>query len=55
MTLSWSLSLLLLLLSLPFNVASGFSGEVVGVVDGDTVEVMHNGKAQRIPPVEKLL
>ena len=46
MRLSWSLSLLLF--SLPFSVASGFSGEVVGVLDGDTIEVMNNGKAERV-------
>lgn len=25
-----------------------FTGQVVGVLDGDTIEVLHNGKAQRI-------
>lgn len=25
-----------------------FTGEVVGVLDGDTIEVLHNGKAQRV-------
>ena len=25
-----------------------FTGEVVGVQDGDTIEVLHNGKAQRV-------
>ena len=25
-----------------------FTGEVVGVIDGDTIEVLHNGKAQRV-------
>lgn len=28
--------------------APAFTGEVVGVLDGDTIEVLHNGKAQRI-------
>lgn len=28
--------------------AVDFSGQVVGVLDGDTLEVLHNGKAQRI-------
>src|SRR5690242_13079713 len=28
--------------------ARSFTGEVVGVLDGDTIEVLHNGKAQRI-------
>ena len=27
---------------------SEFIGQVVGVVDGDTIDVMHNGKAQRV-------
>lgn len=33
-----------------FSVAPAFSftGEVVSVLDGDTIEVLHNGKAQRI-------
>jgi len=25
-----------------------FSGKVVGVIDGDTIDVLHNGKAERI-------
>ena len=25
-----------------------FTGQVVGVIDGDTIEILHNGKAQRI-------
>src|SRR6185312_10072976 len=25
-----------------------FTGEVVGVLEGDTIEVLHNGKAQRV-------
>ena len=28
--------------------ASPFTGEVVSVIDGDTVEVLHNGKAHRV-------
>jgi micrococcal nuclease len=48
MSSSWSLSVLLFILALPFSVASGFTGEVVGVLDGDTIEVLHNGKAQRV-------
>jgi endonuclease YncB( thermonuclease family) len=40
----------LLFLSLLFNVTEAlpFTGEVVGVIDGDTIEVLHNGKAQRV-------
>lgn len=43
------LPVLLLLFSLPSLVHSqSFSGQVVGVLDGDTIEVLHNGKAQRV-------
>ncbi len=28
--------------------ASTFAGEVVGISDGDTIRVMHNGRAERI-------
>ena len=28
--------------------AEPFIGKVVGVIDGDTIEVLHNGKAQRV-------
>ena len=28
--------------------AANFTGRVVGVVDGDTVDVLHNGKAERV-------
>ena len=45
---SWVLPILLLICSFPFSVASGFSGEVVGILDGDTIEVLHNGKAHHI-------
>ncbi len=40
----------ILILFVLFSVAPAFSftGEVVGVLDGDTIEVLHNGKAQRI-------
>lgn len=41
---------LLFVLSFPFDVALAFpfTGQVVGVLDGDTIEVLHNKKAQRI-------
>ena len=32
----------------PTPVVKEFSGEVVGVADGDTITVMHNGKGERI-------
>jgi len=28
--------------------AADFTGQVVGIVDGDTIDVMHNGKAKRV-------
>lgn len=39
---------LVLLLLFSRAEAFSFTGEVVGVLDGDTIEVLHNGKAQRI-------
>ena len=41
---------ILVVFLLLFGVAPVFSftGEVVGVLDGDTIEILHNGKAQRI-------
>ena len=30
--------------------ADNFSGHVVGVIDGDTIDVLHNGQAERIRP-----
>ena len=39
---------LLILLLFPLGWAHSFSGEVVSVLDGDTIEVMHHGKAERI-------
>ena len=32
----------------PYSSSADFSGQVVSVLDGDTIEVLHNGKAQRI-------
>jgi micrococcal nuclease len=41
--------LLIALCLLPGQVyAASFTGKLVKVLDGDTVEVMHNGKAERI-------
>jgi micrococcal nuclease len=28
--------------------AGEFAGQVVGVIDGDTIDVLHNGQAERI-------
>src|SRR5438445_4516950 len=32
----------------PFAHAEDFSGRVVGLTDGDTIKVLHNGRAERI-------
>ena len=40
--------LLFALLILPWPAFADFSGRVVGVTDGDTIKVMHNGKAEKI-------
>lgn len=42
------ITLVLLLFILSRAEAFAFTGEVVGVIDGDTIEVLHNGKAQRV-------
>ena len=44
----WAVFTLPVLLFLSHGSAHAFTGEVVGVIDGDTIEVMHNGKAQRV-------
>ena len=46
--LSASLGILLLLFTSTSGSAQDFSGSVVGVLDGDTFDVLHNGKAERI-------
>src|SRR5438105_4120602 len=43
-----ALSLTFSLLLLPALVLADFSGRVVGVTNGDTIKVMHNGKAEKI-------
>lgn len=45
---TWSLALLLLVCLPSFSVASDFSGRVVAVLDGDTIEVLHNRTTTRI-------
>jgi micrococcal nuclease len=42
------LSLLFLLVLPSFSIASDFSGRVIAILDGDTIEVLHTGKAERI-------
>src|SRR5437867_4511976 len=39
---------LLLALALTFPAVADFSGRVVGVSDGDTIKVLHNGRAEKI-------
>ena len=43
---------ILLLPSILFYACEGFAGDftdkVVGVIDGDTIEVLHNGQAERM-------
>lgn len=43
---AWA-AVLVLLLGLPLC-AWAYSGKVVGVLDGDTIEVMHRGKVERV-------
>ena len=44
---SLTLTLLFFIVSLS-AFAEDFSGQVVGIIDGDTIEVMHLGKAERV-------
>ncbi|MCK5351140.1 thermonuclease family protein [bacterium] len=44
---SITLTLLIFMVSLSAS-AEDFTGQVVGVIDGDTIEVMHLGKAERV-------
>ncbi len=39
---------LILTLCLASGASADFSGEVVGVIDGDTIDVKHNGRSERI-------
>ena len=45
--LSLVIVILVIILALPAFTAA-FTGLVVGVVDGDTIDVLHNGKAERV-------
>jgi endonuclease YncB( thermonuclease family) len=40
--------LLLVALLIPTTALADFSGPVVSVLDGDTIEVLHHSKAERI-------
>src|SRR2546425_10646923 len=42
------LSAVLIVVLLPAVATADFSGRVVGVSDGDTIKVLHNGKAEKI-------
>jgi endonuclease YncB( thermonuclease family) len=44
----WILLSFLLPLCIPALVIADFSGGVVSVLDGDTIEVLHNNRAERI-------
>jgi endonuclease YncB( thermonuclease family) len=46
MQIVWAVFLCVLLASSAF--AADFTGQVVGVFDGDTLDVLHNGQAERI-------
>ena len=47
-----ALIFVLFLLSLPFyacnGIANDFTGQGVGVIDGDSIRVMHHGKAEHV-------
>jgi endonuclease YncB( thermonuclease family) len=41
--------ILVVLLAFPVEgFSTDFTGSVVGVIDGDTIDVLHNGQAERI-------
>jgi endonuclease YncB( thermonuclease family) len=44
----WGVLLLVLFLAFPVESSADFSGLVVGVIDGDTIDVLHGGQAERI-------
>ena len=46
-TIIWVLPAIFVLL-ICLNCASDFTGKVLGVLDGDTIEVLHNTHAERI-------
>src|SRR5512146_2114115 len=46
MLMVWGILLHILLVSAAF--AADFTGQVVGVIDGDSLRVMHNGRAEEI-------
>src|SRR5437667_1417582 len=42
------LSAVLIVVLLPAVATADFSGRVVGITDGDTIKVLHNGRAEKI-------
>lgn len=46
--MKWAVYILPVLLFFSQGWANAFSGEVVGVLDGDTIDVLYNGKTERI-------
>src|SRR5688500_16965820 len=46
--IKWTGFLLCLLMVVPVGMAADFEGKVIGVVDGDTIEVLHENKPERI-------
>ena len=45
---SWWLSIPFCIFLPSFSIASDYSGRVVAVLDGDTIEVLHNKRAERV-------
>lgn len=43
-----TLLLSFLLVILPLQALADFTGQVVGVIDGDTIDVLHNGQSERV-------
>jgi micrococcal nuclease len=48
MKLLWFFSILFFLFFPSFSLASDFSGRVVAILDGDTIEVLHNRTTERV-------
>jgi endonuclease YncB( thermonuclease family) len=46
--IKWTVFLLCLLMVVPISMAADFEGKVIGVLDGDTIDVLHEKKPERI-------
>ena len=46
--IKWTGFLLCLLMVVPVSMAADFEGKVIGVLDGDTIDVLHEKKPERI-------